>query len=250
MCITTVLAEQARCPQSIVWRAAAHDEMRVGGEPLAWRRITMRTRERIHLCVGAALALSGAAAHAAPTPPAPAEASGETPSPNPPVRVGAIAGMGFPRPFAMEAIAQLWTHVAVGMEYGIMPDVTVDGVRVGTWSLAGDARWLPWRGPLFVGLRAGVQHAEVAATLPISGWGPVSETLGLDASFVNPRIGLLWVTRGGLVLGMEAGVQIPLSTSMTSTWSLAWVPTLQRQIDSLERSVLPTIDLFRIGFVL
>ncbi|HEX8791292.1 MAG TPA: hypothetical protein VF765_10120 [Polyangiaceae bacterium] len=210
----------------------------------------MRTRERLHLRVGLALALSGAAAHAAPPPPAPAEASGETPSPYPPVRVGAIAGMGFPRPFAMEAIAQLWTHVAVGLEYGIVPGITVDGVRVGTWSLAGDARWLPWRGPFFVGLRAGVQHVEVAATLPISGWGPVSETLGLDASFVNPRIGLLWVMRSGLVLGMEAGLQIPLSTSTTSTWSLAWVPSLQRQIDSLENSVLPTIDLFRIGFVL
>lgn len=213
----------------------------------------MRSRERIHLCAGLALALSGAEAHAAPPPPAPAppaEASGETPSPYPPLRAGAIAGMGFPRPFAIEAIAQLWMHLAVGIEYGIMPDVTVNDVRVGTWSLAGDARWLPWRGPLFFGVRAGVQHAEVSGSLPISGLGPVNETLGLDASFVNPRVGLLWVMRSGLVLGMEAGVQIPLSTSMTSTWSLAWVPSLQRQIDSLERSVLPTVDLFRVGFVL
>ena len=213
----------------------------------------MRTREGIHLCAALALALSDVAAHAAPSPPAPpapVEASGETPSPYPPLRAGAIAGMGFPRPFAIEAIAQLWMHLAVGLEYGIMPDVTVQDVRAGTWSLAGDARWLPWRGPLFFGVRAGVQHVEVAGTLPISGWGPVSETLGLDASFVNPRIGLLWVMRSGLVLGMEAGLQIPLSTSTTSTWSLAWVPSLQRQIDALERSVLPTVDLFRVGFVL
>lgn len=210
----------------------------------------MRTRERIQLCVCVTLALSASTAHAAPSPPAPAEASGETPSPYPPVRVGAIAGLGFPRPFAVEAIAQLWTHVAVGVEYGFMPDVTVNDVRVGTWSVAGDARWLPWRGPLFVGVRAGVQHAEASTTLPVSGWGPVSETLGLDTSFVNPRIGLLWVMRSGLVLGMEAGLQIPLGTSMSSTWSLAYVPSLQRQIEGLERSVLPTVDLIRIGFVL
>jgi hypothetical protein len=210
----------------------------------------MRTIGGIQYCVGLALALSGAAAHAAPAPPAPAEASGEATSPYPPFRAGAIAGMGFPRPFAVEAIAQLWTHAVVGVEYGFMPDVTVQGVQVGTWSLAGDARWLPWRGPLFVGLRAGVQHADVAGSLPVSGWGTVNETLGLDATFFNPRIGLLWVMRSGLVLGMEAGVEIPLSTSMTSTWSLAYAPDLQRQIEGLQRSVLPTIDLIRIGFVL
>lgn len=210
----------------------------------------MRTRGPIQYCVGLALALSGSAAHAAQAPPAPAEASGEATSPYPPFRAGAIAGMGFPRPFAVEAIAQLWTHAVVGLEYGFMPDVTVHGVQVGTWSVAGDARWLPWRGPLFLGLRAGVQHVDVAGSLPVSGWGNVSETLGLDASFVNPRVGVLWVMRSGLVLGMEAGVEIPLSTSMTSTWSLAYAPDLQRQIEGLQRSVLPTIDLIRIGFVL
>lgn len=210
----------------------------------------MRSRERILVCVGLALALSGAAAHAAPQPPAPAEASGETPSSDPPFRAGAIAGMGFPRPFAVEAIAQLWTHAVVGVEYGFMPDVTLSGVQVGTWSLAGDARWLPWRGPLFFGLRAGVQHIDVGGSLPVSGWGTVNEALGLDASFVNPRIGLLWVMRSGLVLGTEAGVEIPLGTSMTSTWPLAYAPDLQRQIEGLQRSVLPTIDLIRIGFVL
>ena|SRR5579883_1021349 len=210
----------------------------------------MRIREGIGYCVGLALALHGAEARAATAPPPAAEASGEAPSSYPPLRVGAIAGMGFPRPFAMEAIAQLWRHLAIGLEYGIMPDVTVHNVQVGTWSLAGDARWLPWRGPLFVGVRAGVQHAEAAASLPLSGFGTVSETLGLDASFVNPRIGLLWIMRSGLVLGMEAGLQIPLSTSMTSTWPLAYAPSLQRQIEGLQRSVLPTVDLFRLGFVL
>lgn len=210
----------------------------------------MRKRERLGVCIGLAVALCDAQVRAAPTPPAAAEASGEAPSSYPPLRVGAIAGMGFPRPFAVEAIAQVWRHVAVGLEYGMMPDVTVRDVRVGTWSLAGDARWLPWSGPLFVGVRAGVQHAEAAASLPLSGFGTVSETLGLDASFVNPRIGLLWIMRSGLVLGMEAGLQIPLSTSMTSTWPLEYVPSLQRQIEGLQRSVLPTIDLFRVGFVL
>jgi hypothetical protein len=136
------------------------------------------------------------------------------------------------------------------MEYGVLPAVTVKGVQVGTWALAGDARWLPWRGPLFVGLRAGVQHVEAGTTVPVTGFGQVSETLGLDSSFINPRIGLLWVLRSGLVLGMEAGVQIPLSTSTTSTWPLALVPSLQSQIDALERSVLPTIDLIRVGFVM
>ena len=210
----------------------------------------MRKRERVTLCVGLALVLHGAAAHAEPPPAAPAEARGEAPSPYPAVRAGAMAGMGFPRPFAVEALAQLWMHLVVGMEYGVLPAVTVSGVQVGTWSLAGDARWLPWRGPLFVGLRAGVQHVEAAATMPVTGFGQVSETLGLDSSFINPRIGLLWVLRSGLVLGMEAGVQIPLSTSTTSTWPLALVPSLQSQIDAVERSVLPTIDLIRIGFVM
>jgi hypothetical protein len=210
----------------------------------------MRKRELVQLCVGLAVALYGATAHAEPPQSAPAEARGETPSPYPPLRAGAMAGVGFPRPLAVEALAQLWMHLVVGMEYGVLPNVTVRGVQVGSWTLSGDARWLPWRGPLFFGLRAGVQHVEAATTLPVTGLGNVSETLGLDATFINPRIGLLWVLRSGLVLGMEAGVQIPLSTSTTSTWPLALVPSLQGQIDALERSVLPTIDLIRVGFVM
>ncbi len=99
------------------------------------------------------------------------------------LRLGAIAGVGFPRPLAVEALAVFERTAAVGLEYGVMPSVTIDGVKASLWSLAGDARVLPFRGAFFVGLRAGLQHLEGATRTP---WRPPSfrrSTCFASASF-------------------------------------------------------------------
>jgi hypothetical protein len=167
-----------------------------------------------------------------------------------PLRIGAIGGIGFPRVLAVEGMAVMGGVAALGLEYGALPATTIDGVQTSLWSLAGDARVFPFRGAFFVGLRAGHQHLGVSTTIVVPSLGSAPEELALDSWFVNPRLGFLWISRAGLTLGVEAGVQIPWSTAVSSTLPLSLVPSAQQTADTLGNTVLPTVDLLRIGLLL
>ncbi len=166
------------------------------------------------------------------------------------LRVGAIAGIGFPRPLAIEPMVVLSGLVAIGGEYGVLPSTTVDGVQASLWSLAGDVRVFPFRGAFFVGLRAGHQHIEAATTVTVAPYGSAPEVLSFDSFFVNPRIGFLWTSNAGLTFGVEAGVQIPLTASTDSTLPISLVPSAQNTAQALGGAVLPTVDVLRIGLLL
>ncbi len=234
------------------------------------------------LLVATALSLVSLArtAHADEAAAPPAAASASTPPDRHPsghetttFRAGALAGIGFPRPLALEGLAVLGEHLVVGAELAGMPavtlgagptqvgsvpapfgngtpsPVTMNGVTVSLWSLAGDARWFPFGGPFFVGLRAGHQHVDASTTLDAS-YGTIATAMALDSWFFNPRVGLLWKPRGGLAFGMEAGVQVPVGTQISSSVPLAPFPTLQHTAEQLGGTVLPTVDLLRLGFLL
>src|SRR5215472_1744556 len=108
-----------------------------------------------------------------------------------PLRVGVIGGVGFPRPLAIEGMTLLGDSVALGAEYGVLPDLTVDGVHTSLWSLAGDVRFFPFHNGFFVGVRAGRQHVGADTTVTVAPYGSGTESLSLDSWFVNPRIGFL-----------------------------------------------------------
>jgi hypothetical protein len=207
-----------------------------------------------------------AAAQASPSSAPSASASPPTPTPTekPPVggfdehgvrplRLGVLGGIGFPRPLSVEALAQLYGVVTLGAEYGVLPAITIDGVRASLWSLAGDVRVSPFRGAFsafFVGMRFGHQHAGADTTVTIPMLGSAGETLGLDSWFVNPRVGFLWTWRPGLAVGIEAGVQVPIHPAVSSTLPLSLAPEAQRTVTTLGNTVLPTVDLLRVGLLL
>jgi len=166
-----------------------------------------------------------------------------------PLKVGAIAGVGFPRPLSIEGMLAFGRVVAIGGEYGVLPATTIDGVQGALWSVAGDARIYPFRGAFFVGLRAGFQHIEASTQVAIESV-PAGQELTYDAWFLNPRIGWLWTFGGPFVFGFEAGVQVPVKTEMTSSLSLSIAPEVQRVANVLGAAVIPTIDLLRIGLMM
>ena len=198
------------------------------------------------------------AAPAETQPGAPSAAPAETRSPGgasssvaAALRVGVIGGVGFPRPLAIEGMAEISGIVALGLEYGTLPVITIDGVSAGLWSVAGDLRVFPLRGgAFFIGLRGGRQHVGATTTIAIGSLGSAAEVLDLDSWFVNPRVGFLWTTREGFTFGVEAGVQVPLGPTLSSTLPLSLSPTAQRTVDTLGKSVLPTVDLLRVGLLL
>ena len=174
-------------------------------------------------------------------------------------RVGALGGVGFPHPLTIEGVIGVERALAVGAEYGFLPQSTIGGVDMKLWSLAGDARIFPFRGPFFLGVRGGHQRFSAAMSASLRTFGTVTDTMTVDTWFINPRIGALWMWDSWLAVGIEAGLQIPLSSNVSNSLpenlpSDPRVTTatskLNNLADTVGNSVLPTIDLLRIGFVL
>lgn len=166
------------------------------------------------------------------------------------MRVGAIAGVGFPRPLAVEGLVKIEDRLALGVEYGTLPTITISDVDVHLWSLAADARLFPLGGVLFVGLRGGRQHIEADTSI-----APISTQragIAVDSWYVNPRIGILWMAKWGLTLGTEAGVQIPFGADVTNTIppAVANADQVRTASNAFGKQVIPTFDFLRVGLTL
>jgi hypothetical protein len=176
------------------------------------------------------------------------------------VRFGALVSAGFPRPLAIEGIVKIERLVALGLEYSTLPGATMSDVHFGASALAGSARVFPLRGPFFLGLRAGRQH--VSADAAVSGYGyTIPITLAVDTIFLNPQVGFLWTWDPGVTIGIDAGLQIPLSSEVSSTLASSSMPsavqqavspiqrTMENVAGALGQTVLPTIDLVKVGML-
>jgi hypothetical protein len=165
-------------------------------------------------------------------------------------RIGALAGVGFPRPLSVEAMAKLGGYVAVGAEYGVLPAITIDGVSTSSWAATGDLRVFPFHGMFFVGFRAGYQHIDASATASLAGVGSASASASLDSWIVNPRIGLLYTSRAGISIGVEAGLQLAVGSTFSTTLPAALALQVRQSTPVQTLSgALPTVDLLRIGML-
>jgi hypothetical protein len=175
-------------------------------------------------------------------------------------RMGAFGGIGFPRPLTLEGFAKIDNIIGFGLEYSLLPAITIDNADTTFWALAGDVRVFPFRNGFFIGLAGGRQHVSASglATLPSLPGLPssVSEQITGDNWFINPRIGFLSTASWGLTVGIDIGVQIPLTTSMSSTIpqnlpiSVPLATDAYNTAHYLTNSVIPTVDLLRIGLLL
>jgi hypothetical protein len=169
-------------------------------------------------------------------------------------RAGVLGGVGFPRPLAIEVLGKIDRTLALGFEYSVLPTTTISDVRTSFWALALDARLFPMRGPFFVGARAGRQHLAGTTTVSDPSLGSATESVSVDTWFVNPRVGFLWTWQTGLTLGIDAGLQIPLSASESSSVpaAAAGIPAADSATSvasTLGKHVLPTVDLLEVGFL-
>lgn len=177
----------------------------------------------------------------------------EKPDEERPFDVGAIAGVGFPRPLAIEGVFRYRKTVLVGAEYSFMPKTSIASVDARMWGAAADVRVFPFQGAFFVGMRGGYQSISAEATISAANVGSYTESAEVSTWFVNPRLGFMWVWKP-LTLGIDAGVQIPITTTVTRSSLLAVAaPDVDARVttatDLLGRTVLPTVDLLRVGLV-
>jgi hypothetical protein len=165
-------------------------------------------------------------------------------------RLGALAGVGFPRPVSFEAFSRLGGYVGVGAEYGLLPTVSLDGVSVSSWAATADVRVFPFHGAFFLGLRGGYQRIDASASVSVAGVGSASSSANLDTWFVNPRVGFLWTMKYGFTIAMEGGVEIPVTSSFSTSLPSAVALQVRESTPVATLSgVLPTVDLLRIGLL-
>lgn len=169
-----------------------------------------------------------------------------------PVAVGVLGGVGFPRPLSVEGVVRIDRRVLLGAEYGFLPPSQLGGVEASLWSAAGDARLFPFRGAFFVGVRGGRQHVRAATAITVPTVGESTEAIEVGSWFVNPRLGFLWTWRSGFALGVDAGVHVPVSSSTSTTLppEAQGDPRVTFASRALGKTVLPTLDLLRVGLVL
>ena len=82
----------------------------------------------------------------------------------------------------------------------------------------------------------------------------------MDTTFLNPQVGFLWTWGPGFSIGIDAGLQIPLSSQSTSSLQTS-IPsvaepyvtparqTLENVAKAAGQTTLPTVDLVRVGFL-
>jgi hypothetical protein len=170
-----------------------------------------------------------------------------------PVHLGVLAGLGFPRPFAVEAMLEIDRTVALGVEYSALPTTRIEGVDLSMNAFAGDVRIFPVRGaPFFFGARFGKQSLTGAATVDVASYGSFDASMSMQTWFIDPRIGLSWRFGSGITVGMNAGVQIPLGHQTTSTLPAGLtVPSQATSIaDTLGAHAIPTVTLLQLGVLL
>jgi hypothetical protein len=168
------------------------------------------------------------------------------------VRIGAFAGLGFPRPLSVEGMLKIGDTVGLGLEYSLMPETTIASVDTKFNAIAADLRVFPFKDGFFVGMSAGHQHLGAVGSQTVAQVGTFSGQVTADTWFVNPRIGFLKTWGWGLTLGIDAGLQIPVSATITNTIpsELALSQSANDVATTLGKSVLPTVDLLRIGLLL
>jgi hypothetical protein len=171
------------------------------------------------------------------------------------VRVGALLGVGFPRPLAVEGFVKINRRVGIGAEYSFLPRANLFGADTSFKAAAADLRIFPFENGFFFGLRGGRQWLDATATASFAGQS-ATESMSASTWFVNPRLGFLHTFESGITVGLDAGVQVPIAPEYTRVASPAPAGAendasemLRTAANVLGNKTTPTVDLLRVGFV-
>ena len=167
------------------------------------------------------------------------------------VQLGVLGGVGFPRPFSIGALLKIERAFAIGAEYSTSPTMGLGGADLSYHALAADIRIFPLQSPFFVGMRVGKQHLTGTTTFSTDQTGQLTESLSMDTWFVNPRLGFLYTSKEGLTVGCDAGLQIPISHTMTTTLP-SDVPlpgTVESVTNFLGAKIIPTFTVVQLGML-
>jgi hypothetical protein len=178
-----------------------------------------------------------------------------------PLLVGPKITAGVPVPFRIGLEGKWSGLVGGGFDYGFFPSMSFGEATISanSWNLA--ARIYPFQESFYIGVAFGKQSLSGSMTDQINtGFTTesVTATAQFNQTFLAPQIGWRWVWDSGLFLGMELGVQIPMSsdvvisTNRLDLEALAEVAALKNdassEAETYGNQVLPWIGLLQIGY--
>jgi hypothetical protein len=167
------------------------------------------------------------------------------------VQLGVLGGVGFPRPFSIGALLKIERAFAMGVEYSTSPTLGLGGADWSYHAIAADVRVFPTQSWFFLGMRVGKQHLTGTTTFSTEQTGQLTESLTMDTWFVNPRVGFLYTSKEGLTLGIDAGLQIPVSHTMSTTLP-AGTPlpgTVDSVTNFLGAKIIPSVTVLQLGMM-
>ena len=131
-----------------------------------------------------------------------------------PVVLGPKVTVGLPLPLRFGLEGKWDNLVGFSFDYGFFPKLTFDDVSIyaSSWAIA--ARYYPWQRAFYLGLAFGSQTLTGTKTEVFSGES-ITATADYSTPFLTPQIGWRWCFASGFFLGMELGVQLPISKSFT-----------------------------------
>ena len=95
-----------------------------------------------------------------------------------------------------------------------------------------DIRVFPFGGAFFLGSSFGRQSFKAAVT-ESTALGPQTGSVNLTTVYATPRLGYLWTFGPGIVLGVDAGVQLKLSNEQHVTMPAGSSQSMQDDAQSL-----------------
>jgi len=200
-----------------------------------------------------------------PSPPPPGDALADA------NRIGFLLGLvTLPRPIEGELVVKLGSSFALGLKGSLLPELSLPGFdgKVDLKAVEGIARWFPGKGVFFLGAGFGYQSFK-ASLGEIVDYNQLTISADLSGFFVQPQLGLLWISSSGFAVSVGVGVQIPIPKDPVVTASYQGQPVPAQgtstvpqgvvdeanadksNVQSIARFIVkypfPTLDLLRVG---
>jgi hypothetical protein len=181
-----------------------------------------------------------------------------------PIHVGATVGLSLPRPLDAQIYVSAFGFVSVGFSYSDFPSFVADPllsaaglkngqttVRLDQFSaMEADVRVFPFAGNFFVGSGLGRQSFKSSVTQSTT-LGNFNGSVAVSTTYATPRVGYLWTFGPGVVLGVDAGVQLKLSSDAQVSLPPGSPADMQSQADRVVEvfgnNPLPSLHL-RLGW--
>ncbi|HEY6910042.1 MAG TPA: hypothetical protein VI356_11775 [Myxococcales bacterium] len=178
---------------------------------------------------------------------------------------GVMVGLvSLPRPLDAEVYVRATDYLFVGFSYSDFPAFVADpllsaaGAKSGSTTATldqfnafdADIRVFPFAGAFFLGSSFGRQSFKAGVT-ESTVFGPQTGTVDLTTIYATPRLGYLWTFGPGIVLGLDAGVQLKLSkdqhVNMPAGATQSMKDNAQSLVDFASSIPLPSFH-FRLGW--